>query len=242
VAYKPPEPWDKEYTKTSKRGIRFRSAERQAVVLETYSLLKRMVEPSAIVAYLEEHYKLHKASCYRLLAKARKYSLARWNIPKPQLKADLAGYLQVILTSPDASVENRLSALRELCKIMGVYEPERVVNANIDAGAVDPGAAAEMLQAMHRRVLEDDESVALANDLADRLCGAPPPSLEDRMAAHKARGEALLEEHKLRHAGNGNGARPRAGLVEWPPPDSDLPRQDEYGHGEPEPPDHDDQP
>jgi hypothetical protein len=238
---KPNDVLDAEPKTKHRPGCRFNKAERRAIMLECFGLYKRFVEASAIVDYVMKTYGVHRSQAYRYLAEARRYSMAKWSMSTKQLKADLASFVSAVMTSPDATNDHKLAAVRELSKLFGLYAPEKSVVANVEAGDVDPAAAGDLLQKMHRDLLDNPEAMEHAHRLYEALgakdAGVPALPLEDRMARNQAEGAALLEEYKARGNGNGhgNGARPRPGLTEWPPPQTDLPRQEDYGHGEPEP-------
>jgi hypothetical protein len=216
---KPNDTLDAEYQVRHKPGSRFNKAERRAIVLEAYSLLKRFVEPADVIAYLMGHYKVHRASAYRLLAEARKYMLCRWKMPKDFLRANLASYASVILTSEDANYDNKIAAMKELAKLFGAYAPVQAVVAGIDAGGVDPAAAGDLLQKMHRDLLDNPEAMEHAHRLYESMGvkGLPAPSLDDRLRRNQEETARLVAEVEARGR-NGNG-KPRNGLVELPHPD-----------------------
>jgi hypothetical protein len=78
-------------------------------------------------------------------------------------------------------------------------------------------AEREILQQMHRDLLEDAGATELAHQLYERLGGMPAPSLSDWVAAWQAQGEALRRELDTADAAAGKAV---GGLRTMPP---DLP-------------------
>jgi hypothetical protein len=185
---------------------RFTKAERADAVRTLSRMLKPYVQPISVVRYAIKEYGVSDRTAFQLVRDARTYLAMRWRGNKGLIQAELVDFLATLTGDEEASVSEKISAVAQICKMLGLNSPDKVLAANLGPDDIPEKDRTAILQDLHRRALESDEACDAAARFYEAI-GVPvaKPSLEERVAKNQAEAAALLAELQARQAGGGGG-------------------------------------
>jgi hypothetical protein len=145
---------------------RFTVKERRAIILHTFKLLRNLINPTEVAKVIVARYMVSDSSAWRYIRQAREYAAARFAGNKDLLRGEFGAFYLSLAADENNRTADRIAAAERVCKLYGLYAPERIVSASLNA---DAEADAEALAAFRQSLDTNDAAVEAMHRLNEAM-------------------------------------------------------------------------